>query len=315
MARSLVRTESLTKHYSVAGRAVRALDAVDFELPEGKTVAVVGESGSGKTTLGNLILGLEDPGAGRIWFGDRELRSHRPKSLCKAIQVVQQNPYSALNPRRPVRHAIELPLLVHGMGDRVARRRRVAELLERVELGPEYMDRYPSTLSGGQRQRVALARALAAEPRVIVLDEPTSALDVSVQAKIIALLQELQRSLRLTYMFITHDLGVVRNIADRVVVLYRGRIVEAGDTEAVFATPRHRYTVMLLSAIPVITEEDAAFRPHWPWEGAPLDDGGAASPGCRFAFRCPFATEACRLASPVMAGDARQAFACHNPAP
>ena len=129
MARSLIRTEGLSKQYDVAGRAVRALDVVDFELPEGKTVAVVGESGSGKTTLGNLILGLEDPGAGRVWFGDQELRSDRPKSLCKAIQVVQQNPYSALNPRRPIRHAIELPLLVHGMGDAVARRRRVAERL------------------------------------------------------------------------------------------------------------------------------------------------------------------------------------------
>ena len=203
---------------------------------------------------------------------------------------------------------------MHGYGTSRARRERVAELLELVELGPEFMDRYPTTLSGGQRQRVALARALAAEPQIIVLDEPTSALDVSVQAKIIALLQDLQRRLRLTYMFITHDLGVVRNIADRAVVLYRGRIVEQGATETVFARPRHRYTTMLLSAIPVISQEDEAFKPDWPWQDSVLDEGGYIPAGCRFAPRCPFAVEACASTPPEMLGDALQAFACHHPA-
>ena len=314
MASPFIRTEGLCKQYDVAGRQVRALDGVDFELPEGMTVAVVGESGSGKTTLGNLILGLEEPSAGSIWLADRELHSDRPKPLRKAIQVVQQNPYSALNPRRPVRHTVELPLIVHGYGSSRDRRQRVAELLRLVELGPEFMDRYPTTLSGGQRQRVALARALAAEPKMIVLDEPTSALDVSVQAKIIALLQDLQRRLRLTYMFITHDLGVVRNIADRVVVLYRGRIVEQGATETVFARPRHRYTTMLLSAIPVISEEDEKFKPDWPWQDLTLDETGHAVAGCRFAARCPFALKACTDTVPEMLGDVRQAFACHHPA-
>ena len=314
MASPFIRTEGLCKQYDVAGRQVRALDGVDFELPEGMTVAVVGESGSGKTTLGNLILGLEEPSAGSIWLADQELRSDRPKPLRKAIQVVQQNPYSALNPRRPVRHTVELPLIVHGYGSSRDRRQRVAELLQLVELGPEFMDRYPTTLSGGQRQRVALARALAAEPKMIVLDEPTSALDVSVQAKIIALLQDLQRRLRLTYMFITHDLGVVRNIADRVVVLYRGRIVEQGATETVFARPRHRYTTMLLSAIPVISEEDEDFKPDWPWQELKLDETGHAVAGCRFAARCPFALEACADTVPEMLGDVRQEFACHHPA-
>ena len=311
---SLIRTEALCKRYDVAGREVRALDGVDFELPEGTTVAVVGESGSGKTTLGSLILGLEAPSSGTIWLAGEELRPDRPKPLRKAIQVVQQNPYSALNPRRPVRHAVELPLVVHGYGTTRSRRERVAELLELVELGPEFMDRYPTTLSGGQRQRVALARALAAEPQTIVLDEPTSALDVSVQAKIIALLQDLQRRLKLTYMFITHDLGVVRNIADRVVVLYRGRIVEQGATETVFASPRHRYTTMLLSAIPVISEEDEACKPDWPWQDSAPDEGGELPAGCRFTPRCPFAVEACASTPPAMLGDARQAFACHHPA-
>ncbi len=308
-----IRTEGLCKQYDVAGRTVHALEGVDFALPEGTTVAVVGESGSGKTTLGNLILGLEEPSAGSIWLADQELQPDRSKSMRKTIQVVQQNPYSALNPRRPVRHSVELPLVVHGYGTQRTRRERVAELLTLVELGPEFMNRYPTTLSGGQRQRVALARALAAEPKIIVLDEPTSALDVSVQAKIIALLQDLQDRLRLTYMFITHDLGVVRNIADRVVVLYRGKIVEQGATETVFARPRHRYTSMLLSAIPVISEEDEEFKPEWPWEDATMDEAGSSLVGCRFAARCPFALAACADTAPEMLGDADQAYACHHP--
>ena len=313
MSSPFIRTEDLCKQYDVAGRTVHALEGVDFALPEGTTVAVVGESGSGKTTLGNLILGLEEPSSGSIWLADEELHTDRPKALRKSIQVVQQNPYSALNPRRPVRHSVELPLVVHGYGSPRARRERVAELLTLVELGPEFMARYPTTLSGGQRQRVALARALAAEPKIIVLDEPTSALDVSVQAKIIALLQDLQRRLRLTYMFITHDLGVVRNIADRVVVLYRGKIVEQGTTETVFARPRHRYTSMLLSAIPVISDEDEEFKPDWPWENATLEEAGGSLAGCRFVARCPFAIAACADTAPAMLGDASQAFACHHP--
>ena len=314
MSGSLIRTEALCKRYAVAGRIVEALGGVDFELPEGKTVAVVGESGSGKTTLGNLILGLEEPTSGRIWLRDQELQKRRPKPLRQAIQVVQQNPYSALNLRRPVRHAVELPLIVHQFGTSRSRRARVTELLHMVELGPEFMDRYPATLSGGQRQRVALARALAAEPRILVLDEPTSALDVSVQAKIIALLLDLQRKLQLTFMFITHDLSVVRNIADAVVVLYRGRIVEQGETESVFSRPKHRYTTMLLSAIPVISREDAELRPDWPWVHSALDDRGPSTEGCRFAPRCPFAVDECPTTVPAMLGDARHAFACHHPA-
>ncbi len=314
MSGAFIRTEGLSKQYEVAGRNVRALEDVDFELPEGQTMAVVGESGSGKTTLGNLILGLEEPSAGHIWLADRELLPERPKPLRKAIQVVQQNPYSALNPRRPVRHTVELPLIVHGYGSSRARRERVAELLQLVELSPDFMNRFPGTLSGGQRQRVALARALAAEPKVLVLDEPTSALDVSVQAKIITLLQDLQRRLRLTYMFITHDLGVVRNIADRIVVLYRGRIVEQGATETVFRHPRHRYTTMLLSAIPVISDEDAEFKPDWPWQGWRFEEGGHKVSGCRFAPRCPFAVSECADRVPAMRGNARQSFACHSPA-
>ena len=314
MPEGVIRTVSLRKVYHVAGRKVQALDGVDFDLPEGETVAVVGESGSGKTTLGNLILGLEQPSSGQILFFGDALPHERSKSLRKTIQVVQQNPYSALNPRRPIRHSIELPLIVHGFGTARERQHRVAELLQLVELGPELMNRYPATLSGGQRQRVALARALAVEPRVIVLDEPTSALDVSVQAKIIALLQDLQRRFRLTYMFITHDLGVVRYLADRIVVLYRGKIVEQGLTETVYSRPRHRYTSMLLSAIPVISDKDADFKPDWPWQAAALDEPRDLHGGCRFSARCPFAAPVCSDVQPPMSGDFRQAFACHHPA-
>jgi len=315
MTNTLIRIEGLRKHYTVADQLVRALDGIDISLPEGKTVAVVGESGSGKTTLGNLILGIEEPTEGQIWFRDQYLGKRRSKDLRRKIQVVQQNPYTALNPRRPVRHAIELPLIVHNIGVRAERHERIADMLQTVELGPDFMTRFPGSLSGGQRQRVALARALTANPEIVILDEPTSALDVSVQAKVLALLLDLQQRLQLTYMFITHDLSTVRNIADSVVVLYRGKVVEKGPTDVVFSQPRHRYTTMLLSSIPVISLEDEALKPEWPWERTALDEGNHESAGCGFAPRCPFADDVCWRDVPVLVngGDDGHAFACHHP--
>ena len=313
----ILRVEELHKHYLVGDKLVRALDGVDFELSRGETVAIIGESGSGKTTLGNLILGLERPTAGRILLYGQEVGARRSKNFRRRIQVVQQDPYSALNPSRTVQHSIELPLIVHGDSRRRERRDRVAELLRTVELLPDFMTRYPNTLSGGQRQRVALARALAAEPDVIVLDEPTSSLDVSVQAKVLALLLDLQKRMGLTYAFITHDLSVVHNIATRMVVLYRGKIVESGPTEAVFGAPRHRYTAMLLSSIPVITPEDEALKPTWPWEHMAPEEGGRQSAGCRFAVRCPYAKETCWNEVPPLSAlreNPAHRFACHFPA-
>ena len=309
----VIAVEGLHKQYRIGKSTVRALDGVDIAFPEGETVAVVGESGSGKTTLANLILGLEPPSAGRMTFRGTELGLKRPTEMCRHIQVVQQNPISALNPRKTVKYSVELPLVVHGLRNRRQRRDRVAELLEMVGLSADFVTRYPATLSGGQRQRVALARALAAEPDVLVLDEPTSALDVSVQAKVLSTFVALQAELGLSYIFITHDLSVVRTVASRVVVLYRGKVVEEGPTSEVFANPRHRYTTMLLSSIPVVSEEDEALKPAWPW-GRMMDESGDSEvAGCNFAPRCPYSGDPCRGTPALGPEGAHHRFACHFP--
>ena len=303
----------VSKRYRVGSRYVKALSAVSLQAAPAETLAVVGESGSGKSTLGRLLLGVERPDQGEIRLDAAPLAVPAPKAMRRRLQVVQQNPLSTLNPRRTVGQSVGLPLHVHGLVPAARRRERVRELLDLVGLPVDAQDRYPSALSGGQRQRAALARALAAEPDLIVLDEPTSALDVSVQARVLHLLIDLQARLRLTYVFITHDLAVVRNVAARVAVLYRGRVVESGPTEAVFLRPRHRYTTMLLSAIPVVSDAEERIKPTW------FHDTGAfaAEPdeaGCAFAPRCPFAVELCRRAPPPFeAPDGGHAVACYNP--
>lgn len=296
----ILTANELRKEYPVPGGKVKALDGVSLEILEGETVAVVGESGSGKTTLGKLILGIEPATSGHVIFAGKVLTVNRPRTMRRRIQVVQQNPMATLNPRRTIRQTIELPLRVHRLVPQRMYRERVAELLRTVELPPEYMDRYPRALSGGQRQRVAIARALAAQPDLIILDEPTSALDVSVQAKVITLLVDLQRQLKLTYLFITHDLSLVRNIASRVVVMYRGRVVELGETVQLFQAPLHPYTQMLLSSIPVTSKEEEALKPEWPWERQLTVESERDSAGCPFAPRCPFAEQACWVKPPPL---------------
>ena len=305
----------LSKHYRVKGTRIDALDGVDLDIRRGETMAIVGESGSGKTTLGNLILGLERASAGQILFEGAPLQMRRSSALRRRIQVVQQNPFSTLNPKRTVRATIELPLRAYKMVPRDRYRARVGQLLDIVGLSSAHMNRYPAALSGGQRQRVALARALASEPEIIVLDEPTSALDVSVQARVLALLVELQQTFDLTYVFITHDLSVVRNIARRVSVMYRGRVVESGPTERVFAAPRHRYTAMLLSSIPVVSDAELAIKPSWTWDPGAIEGQGQQSEGCPFAPRCPYVVDACWSEAPALEplADAHLA-ACHRPA-
>ena len=287
MTETILEVEDLAKHYVVGKDTVRALAGVNLAVAPGESVAIVGESGSGKTTLAKLVLGVEQPSAGRIVFDGAELGARRDRGLRRRMQVVQQNPLSTLNPKRTIRQAIELPLRVHGMVPSGDYAQSVAELLGIVGLSPEYMNRYPTALSGGQRQRAALARALAARPDLIVLDEPTSALDVSVQARVLTLLFDLQTRFNLTYLFITHDLGVARNMASRIAVMYRGRIVESGPTGAVFREPRHRYTAMLLSSVPVVSEEEESLRPLWPWDRNLLEGQERTSEGCAFAPRCP----------------------------
>jgi peptide/nickel transport system ATP-binding protein len=260
MSGSILTLKGLGKIFDVGGRSVVALADVDLDIARGECHAVVGESGSGKSTLANLVLGIYQPTAGDMVFDGSPLTARRTTEQRRKIQLVQQNPLSSLNPRRKVGASIRLPLDVHRVGGRGERRSRVEELLVEVGLEPEMARRSPSSLSGGQRQRVAIARALAAGPELIVLDEPTSALDVLVQARVLALLDRLRREHGLTYIFITHDLAVVRALADRISVFAAGRKVESGTVTEIFENPQQSFTRDLLAAVPVVTEEEARLR-------------------------------------------------------
>jgi peptide/nickel transport system ATP-binding protein len=256
----LVEVAHLVKHFSRGrgllrhGADVRAVDDVSFAIDEGETFGLVGESGSGKTTTGRCVLRLIEPTSGEVRFRGEDVLAFPRKRLRDArreMQIVFQDPYSSLNPRMRARQIVEEPLVIHRLGTRAVRRGRVEELFGLVGLDPAHLDRYPHEFSGGQRQRIGLARALALNPSFLVLDEPVSALDVSVQAQVVNLLMDLQQRLRLTYLFIAHDLRLVEHICSRVAVMYLGRIVEMGPTAALFTAPQHPYTRALLSAIPV----------------------------------------------------------------
>ena len=310
MSEPLLRAERLVKHFPVrsglfgrAHGAIQAVDDVSFELYPGETLALVGESGCGKSTTGKLLLRLLDPTAGHIWFRDREIGSlpeREIRSLRREMQIIFQDPYGSLNPRMTVGAMLEEPLRLHGL----YRPGRVAELLGLVGLAPEHAHRYAHEFSGGQRQRIGIARALAVEPKLIVCDEPVSALDVSIQAQVINLLQDLQRRFGLAYIFIAHDLAVVKHIATRVAVMYLGKIVELADKTALFAEPRHPYTRALLAAIPV---PDPALK-----RTRAVLQGDVPSPykppsGCRFRTRCPYARERCAAEEPRLV----EGVACH----
>ena len=287
---------------------LRAVDDVSFSVQEGEVLAIVGESGCGKTTLARMLLGLLPPSGGSIRFAGRPMRQVGRSEIAARVQPVFQDPYSSLNPRKTLGQIVGLPLAVHRIGGEPERRSRVAEILELVGLPAHLVHAYPNQLSGGQRQRVAIARALAIQPRIVVFDEPTSALDVSVQAQILNLLLELRQSLNLTYVFISHDLAVVEHIADRVAVMYLGRLVELGGTAAIFDSPRHPYTETLLGSI--LTPDPSLGLPPGPFGGDfpdPLDP----PPGCRFHPRCPSAMEACRAVPPVAVIDTAGRVECH----
>jgi oligopeptide transport system ATP-binding protein len=321
MANYLLEVEDLSKLYPVRRGlvmaktigTVRAVDGISFNLSRGETLALVGESGCGKSTTARLVLRLIEPSTGIIRFEGTditEMGGAPLRKLRRRMQIVFQDPFASLNPRMTVGDILEEPLIVHEIGDKTARRARVNQLLSLVGLATYHASRYPHEFSGGQRQRIGIARALAVEPALVVCDEPVSALDVSIQAQVVNLLKDLQTRLGLSYLFIAHDLAVVKHVADRVAVMYLGRIVEIATKDELFANPRHPYTRTLLSAIP---RPD----PHRKG-GRQIPGGDVPSPmnppaGCRFHTRCVFATDVCRTDDPAlhMVGPNHQS-ACHH---
>jgi oligopeptide/dipeptide ABC transporter ATP-binding protein len=304
----ILRVTNLVKHFQVGGgwfgghaATVKAVDGVSFEIQRGETLGLVGESGCGKTTTGRCILRLETPTSGEVVFEGRDLArlsDAELRGVRRRMQVIFQDPYSSLNPRMTVGQIIAEPLAVHGIvPDRAARAARVRDLLRHAGLLPAMARRYPHELSGGQRQRVGIARALAMEPSLIICDEPVSALDVSIQAQIINLLEELQAEFGLTYLFVAHDLSVVRHISDRVAVMYLGKVMEITDRKSLYEDPQHPYTKALLSAVPIPDPAVEAGREHVVLGGevpSPLNPPS----GCVFHPRCPIAVAECRTIVP-----------------
>ena len=322
---ALVRVENLTKEFPagssglLGGKAqtVKAVVGVNLEIMPGETLGLVGESGSGKSTLGRLILKLLEPTAGRVVFDGRDLSTlgrAELRALRRQMQLVFQDPYASLNPRMRVRSIVGEGIEIHKLARGAEKERRIAELLAMVGMGADAMDRRPHEFSGGQRQRIGIARALAVNPRFLVLDEPVSALDVSIQAQIINLLQDLQEKLRLTFLFIAHDLRVVEHISSRVAIMYLGKIVELASRDEIYVNPRHPYTRALLSAIPTIDAANKPERIKLPGEmPSPINPPAA----CAFHPRCPYAKDVCTKVEPKLeTGKGGHAVACHVfPAP
>lgn len=320
MNQPVFSTRNLTKHYQLGGgpfrqpQLVRAVDGVTLDVYERETFALVGESGCGKTTLGRVMLRLHEPTSGQIIYREQDLTTLDEKSMRSfrdKLQIIFQDPYASLNPRMRVEQILAEPLLAHGYGSAEAIRQRCAELLDMVGLSRQYLRNYPHQFSGGQRQRIGIARALANKPDFVVCDESVSALDVSIRAQVLNLLSDLQEELKLTYFFITHDLGVVRQFAHRVGVMFLGQIVEVGAAEDIFRRPLHPYTMFLISAVPVAD-------PHQRRRERPVLKGEIPSPmnlptGCRFHTRCPFATDRCRTEEPKPRAIDGRTVSCHFP--
>lgn len=305
----ILSVSNLKKYFNTSEGVVRAVDGVSFNVKYGETLALVGESGSGKTTTGHVIMGFYTPNEGKIIYKNTYDLSvpmkKRPLELKKDIQIVFQDPGTSLNPKRMVKDIVSLPLLIHKTIDSKRLYERVAELLEYVGLSEEFMFKYPHELGGGEKQLVAIARALAPQPSFIILDESTSALDVSSQAKVLTTLMKIQRELGLTYLLITHDLGVVRNISQRVIIMYLGKIYEEAPTEEFFKSPLHPYTQMLLSSIPTLSEEDEKIKPKGIESIGEIPSAVKPPSGCRFHTRCPFVKQICKQQEPpdIMVND------------
>ena len=314
MSDAILVAENLTRHYEVSRgfmrekAIVKALDGVTFKLEAGRTLAVVGESGCGKSTLARLITMIEKPTSGRFLIGGEPVLEPTP-NLRRTVQIIFQNPYGSLNPRQKIGQILEEPLMLNTDETAQSRRNQAYEMMQRVGLRPEHYDRYPHMFSGGQRQRIAIARALMLSPKILILDEPVSALDVSIQAQVLNILVDLQQELGLTYLFISHDLSVVRHLADEIMVMYLGHPVEYGPAQAVFSNPQHPYTAALLSATPIADPTFEKQRIRLQGElPSPLDPPA----GCNFHPRCWRKTDQCRKIVPDLGlGNGRHA--CLNP--
>ncbi|MFP4643353.1 MAG: ABC transporter ATP-binding protein [Spirochaetales bacterium] len=318
-AAPLLQVENLKKHFPIRGGVlgrvqnhVKAVDDISFEVKRGETIGIVGESGCGKSTAGRAILRLHEPTAGRIVFEGEDITALSKAAMRKRrrdMQIIFQDPFASFNPRQTIRRLLDEAMGIQNVVPKQKRAARIRELLEMVGLKPEHIDRYPHEFSGGQRQRIAIARALSVDPKLLICDEAVSSLDVSVQAQVINLLKKLQRELNLTYLFVAHDLGVVRHISDRVMVMYLGKIVEIGETKQIFERPQHPYTRALLSAIPVPDPrrktQRTVLRGDVP---SPIDPPS----GCPFHTRCPYVMDRCSVETPQLhVLDTDQRAACH----
>lgn len=320
--RSLVRVEGLRKYFPIYGGVlrkkvaeVRAVDGVSFSVPKGETFGLVGESGSGKTTTARTMLRIENPTGGRVEIDGRDvfgLSISELKKFRKNMQMVFQDPTSSLNPRKRVKEIIKQPMKIHDVGGSVERNEKVEKLMEIVGLPKEYMYKYPTALSGGQRQRTGIARALSLNPKFVILDEPTSALDVSVQARIVDLLDDLQERFDLTYLFISHDLSLVKSVSDWIGVMYLGRLVDVGAAEKVFRKLDHPYTKTLLSAIPTVSDSEEEMKPTYEEVEGGVPDPREKPRGCAFRSRCPEEIDLCGEEEPPLCkvGD-RHFVRCH----